>query len=280
MSFYYGLRLFSYRHTVGSVLHVYNILRQMLNFPKIPLFESLCEIFNDVLFPGGRPARNFRACCVRYMGGRLRFNNQTSDHKSGCHKFEIPIHSAKATAGFGLRKEANDSRFQYRKISMLHHVKERGYHLDEGLWDQVYYRNKNTEEGSVRPKTHHFCHHQRRSCDEPFSSSSQHRFCQLQTAILTEFTGPFPVAKINFFKVYMACVQIVSHISDRTHGEKDKGARCLSFLEAMVTAADRFKDNEHKLQPFGYKDLVDSCKEAITIVAGNSSLDEFLWKDI
>ena len=136
--FYYGLRLFSYRHYVGSVLHVYNILRSFTGFQSIPLLEELCNTFQNILFPGGRPIRNFRACCIRYMGGRLRFNPHTSDHRSGCHQMSIPAHTAKATAGFGLRKEANDSRFEYRKVSLFHHIKERGYHLDDALWNRVH----------------------------------------------------------------------------------------------------------------------------------------------
>lgn len=280
-SFYYGLRLFSYRHFVGSVLHVYNVLRKLTGFQEIPLLEKLCDTFNETLFPGGRPNRNFRLCCMRYMGGRLRFNEHSADHKSGCHKFEVPISSAKATAGFGLRKEANDSRFQYRKISLLYHVKEKAYHLDDAMWDRVHQLNNKAEDHqSSNPRKCRSCHHSHHPQIGPLSSSPQHQLCQLQAAVITEFTGPFPVAKINFFEIYIACVRIVSMISDKAHGDTDQGSRCLCFLEAIVTAADRFKDNEHKLQPFGYKALIESCKETIVTVVGDTSLEDFLWKGI
>ena len=100
--FYYGLRLFSYRHYVGSVLHVYNILRECTGLQPIPLLENLCNAFSDILFPGGRPSHSFKACCFRYMGGRLRFNPHMSDHRSGSHRMCIPARTAKATAGFAL----------------------------------------------------------------------------------------------------------------------------------------------------------------------------------
>ena len=51
---------------------------------------------------------------------------------------EISTHSAKAAAGFGLRKGANDSRFQYCKISLFHIIKGKGYRLDDGLCGRVH----------------------------------------------------------------------------------------------------------------------------------------------
>lgn len=121
--FYYGIRLFSYRNYLGSVLHTYNALREMDRMQPISLLDSLCDAFGDSLFPGGRPCQRFKACWLRYMGGRLRFHSHNSDHKSGCHSMAIPAHTAKATAGFGLRTEARDSRFEYDKISILYHRK-------------------------------------------------------------------------------------------------------------------------------------------------------------
>ena len=284
-AFYYGLRLFSYRHFVGSVLHVYNILRELTGFQEIPLLEHLCTTFNEILFPGGRATKSFRFCCMRYMGGRLRFTDHNkADHKSGCHKFEVPANSAKATTGFGLRKEANDSRFEYRKISLLHHIKDRGYHVDEASWDRVRDVNDINEDGiksANKAKKRRSCHHAHSSSQcSPFSTSSQHQLRQLQKALLTEFTGPFPIAKINFFEIYISCVRIVSMISDRAHGDEDKGSRCLCFLETMVTAADRCRENEHRLQPFGNRELVECCKEAMLSVLGGREVEEFLWRGV
>ena len=143
------------------------------------------------------------------MGGRLKFDGSGSSHKSGCHKFEVPVHAAKATAGFGLRREANDSRFQYRKISLLHHVKEKGYHLNDSVMERIEYVNAdNSDKVSGKSGKRRSCQHRHQSQD-PFSSSFSHRLCQLQTAVLPEFTGPFPIAKVNFFEIYIACVRIV-----------------------------------------------------------------------
>ena len=273
--FYYGLRLFSYRNYVGSVVHIYHILREVIGFRSVPLLEQLRDTFNDVLFPGGRPSRNFKACCLRYMGGRLRFRSHTPDHKSGSHHIAIPAHTAKSTAGFGLRKEANDSRFAYCKVSMFYHIKEKGYHVNESLWSRTNALANLSVIGKDR-KTRSCTHGHLKQ--EPASTSCLYQLSQLQRAVLTDFAGPFPIPKINFFQIYMSCVQIVSIISDKTHDGGEIGRNCLCFLDVMVQSADRYKANEHRLQPFGCKELVDTCKEAINEVLGDRSLDDFLWK--
>ena len=262
--FYYGLRLFSYRHYVGSVVHVYHVLREFNGFGPIPLLEQIRETFSHILFPGGRPSRNFKACSLRYMGGRLRFRADATDHKSGSHHMAIPAHTAKASAGFGMRKEANDSRFAYCKISLFYHIKEKGYHVNENLWNRT---NTLAHVSGKQGKD-----------EETATNHHPHRLFNLQEAVLSDFTGPFPIARVNFFQVYMSCVQIIAIISDKTHGGEEGGRNCLCFLDVMLQAADRCKANEDKLQPFGCKEIVNTCKEAMSDVLGERRADEFLWK--
>lgn len=273
--FYYGLRLFSYRHYVGSVVHVYHVLRELLGFRSIPLLEQLRDTFNDVLFPGGQPSRNFKACCVRYMGGRLKFRADASDHKSGSFHMAVPAHTAKATAGFGLRKEANDTRFAYCKISLFYHVKEKGYHINESIWNRTRAIANHDTHATGKDRKDHICAHHLPKQD---TTSCPHHLSHLQKAVLSEFTGPFPLARVNFFKVYLSCVQIISIISDKTHVGEDRGRNCLCFADVMLQAADRYQANVHKLHLFGCKELVSTCKEAMSTVLGERSLDDFLWK--
>ena len=88
-----------------SVLHVYHILNELTGFTSILLLEQLCTSFKDVVFPRGRPSRSFKACCVSFVGGRLRFKPDASDHKSWSHHMVVQAHTEKAAAGFGLRKD-------------------------------------------------------------------------------------------------------------------------------------------------------------------------------
>ena len=275
--FYYGLRLFSYRNYVGSVIHVYNVLKQFTGLESIPLLEESCRAFCDVLFPGGRPERNFKACYIRFMGGRLRFNSHASDHKSGCHSMAIPAHTAKATAGFGAQRQVTDPRFEYRKISCLYHIKERGYHLDEATWNRVCNLGHADEDGKQKSQKRRACTHH----TDTFSCSPQHRLQSLQKAVLTEFTNPFPTAKINFLQVYLACVHIIAKISDRYHGDGERpGQHCLCFVDPILSAGDRCRGYGHGFQAFGCKDLVRICRGAMVETLGTRCVEEFLWKGI
>ena len=192
----------------------------------------------------------------------------------------IPAHTAKASAGFGLYKEANDSRFEYKKVSLFHHLKEKGYHLDDGLWTKVYELADIDSTRSSKQDTN------RNSCTGHRRTSSRHnydgdppqrRLSQLEKAILPDFTGPLAVAKINFFEVYLACVRIVSIISDTAHDKEDKGRKCMCFVDAVLGAADRFKANEHKLQPLGCKRLVETCDGEIL---DERKVGNFSWSSI
>lgn len=269
-TFYYGLRLLSYRNYVGSVLHAYNILRLFGGLHEVPLLEELCNTFNEVIFPGGRPIRNFKACWIRFIGGRLRFNSHDAKHRSGNHHFVIPPYKAEATAGFGLRTEPNDARFAYRRISFCYHIKERGYHLDENLWAEVY-----GDEGKSRKS----CSVPRHHGSAYASCGSQHRLLHLHSKALSEFSSnPLPAVKVNIFTVYMHCVRIIAIITNKMHEKTDE--RCTCFLETLVFAADRFQEQGRKNEPFGYKSLIQTCNDAISVVLAGKSCEQFLWTAI
>ena len=279
--FYYGLRLFSYRNYVGSVVHVYNVLRRFTDLESIPLLENLCTAFCDPLFPGGRPDRNYKACYIRFMGGRLRFNTHTSGHKSGCHSMAIPAHTAKATAGFGSRRQVSDPRFAYRKISCFYHIKEKGYHLDDAMWNQIYTLGHHATEETHKSMKTRSCSHHGHPADTPPSCSPHHRFECLHKAVLAEFTAPFPIARVNLLQAYLACVQILSRISDRYHGEDEKpGQNCLCFVDPLLSAGDRCQGYGNEFRPFGCQNLVRIVRDAMVETLGGREAEDFTWKGI
>ncbi|KAL9099637.1 MAG: hypothetical protein Q9163_004889 [Psora crenata] len=281
--FYYGLRLFSYRNLVGSVVHIYNVLRQFTDMDSIPLLDHLCSSFGEILFPGGRPCRRFKACYVRYMGGRLHFHSRSSAHKSGCHSMAVPAHAARVAAGFGTRKEAvKDPRFDSRKISLLYHIKGTGYHVDSPTRKRV--RGLSDEgEKSSKPKAAkaQSCSHPSHGDHHPSSPCSrhQHLLSSLQKEVVqAEFRGAFPVARVNLFQVYLSCIRIVSTMSDQYHGESARpGQYCLCSADALLAAADRCRDDENPLQPLGCTELVRICRNAICEALKGETVEQFLW---
>ncbi|KAI9657477.1 MAG: hypothetical protein M1821_003159 [Bathelium mastoideum] len=280
--FYYGLRLFSYRNIVGSVMHVYNALRHFNSLKAIRLFDEINNAFNDILFPGGRPSRNFRSSYVRHMGARLHFHSN-KDH-TGCHTMAIPAHAAKATAGFRAPGKSDDPRFDYKKTSFFFHIKRHSYLLDGPTWaetlDMLNDKTPNLGDGTKHgiAKSRHQCSHHRH---QTTPSCPRIRLETLRDALTTDFSQPICTARINFFKLYLTCVRIVSRISDEYHGKDAKpGQRCLCFAENLLLAADRCRDNERRFQYYCCKDLVDICQRAMVEEVGDAEAGEFVWKGI
>jgi hypothetical protein len=153
--------------------------------------------------------------------------------------------------------------------------------VDDDLWTRVY---NLADSGESEPSEERLKQskrsRRRRSSYDHTTASMQDRFAQLHKAMLREFRSPFPIAKINIFEVYLACVQIVGIISDKTHEDKHRGIHCICFPEVLLNAADQYKENEHKLHPFGCKEPVETCKNAMAQVLGERKLDEFFWKNI
>lgn len=271
--FYYGLRLFSYKTYVGSVLHVYNILRQFTDMAAVPLCDRLIETFAHALFPGGIPSRSFRTCYIRYLGGRLRFNTHRSKHRSGCHSMAIPAHAASATAGFGKRSEIDDPILKYRKVSLLYHIKNTSGHLDTPTWEAI--RNsadtRSSPPSSPKACTHHSRAHSILQCP-------QTQLKKVQEALCSEYSGDLPIAKVNLLEVYLAFEQVVAKLSDKSHGEHARPDQyCLCFVDSILSAADRYRDSKACHPVLGHKELVKDCREAINDQLGSRDLRSFWW---
>ncbi|KAL8840318.1 MAG: hypothetical protein Q9170_001402 [Blastenia crenularia] len=315
---YYGLRLVAYRSYVGSVVHMYNVLRQLDDVEVIPVLESMCEGLEDLFFPGGRPKRTFRNCYVRYLGGRLRFHGQAR-HQNGSHGLAIPVHTAKATAGFSSdgEVERKEPRFDCGKLSLLYRIKEKGYSVDNPTWGAIRLvqhdeqhndvdrgadaevpkakappRDGDIETGSPKPQTspqrrkasanHPPLHSRTSSSTSNTSNSSTTNMAEklqpLQQALDLE---DFPTSTFNFFPFYLACSKVINRISDQDHGpEAKKGQYCLCCAENLIAAADACRQGKGWKVRKEVRELVEICKGAIKEELEGRVLEEFLWGNI
>lgn len=271
---YYGLRLLSYRNYFGAIVHVYNAMRQHTQCEPIPILENIINTFGHLLFPGGRPNRNFRNSYIRYMGGRLRLSHNRL--RSGCHSLAIPSHRAKATAGFGA---GEDCRSAHQKTSFSCRIRSNGYHLHRAEWDEVGKIDWRKDGSSpLKPRK---CLHGGVPGYDLASCDTRYRLQHLEQAISVDFEGDFPIAKINFCQIYLAIVRVVSLISDEFHGEKARaGSRCLCFADEVLSAADRYRDSQDDGIPFEYRKEVRICQNAIIEGLGPMNVEEALWKGV
>ena len=293
--FCHGLRLFNYGSYVTAILHAYNILRQFTDIQPCLLFDSIIgsSLSNNV-FPGGLPHRNFKASYTRAIGGRLRFDSHKhkGHHKSGSHSMTIPTHAAKATAGLSIRKSEADAdhRFDVGKISLFYDIKHRDYRPTKENCKRVYIAGSIEKADEQGPKAHEASktpdnagngtcsHHNATDGSSDSSICPAHRLQHLQRAVHKEFSGPFPVAKINFFAVFLKCVRIVRNINDKYHKDVEPGLKCLCFVEEILRAGDlRMEDEKH---PLGFKKATETAKEVMVMELEGKGLEDFFWKCI
>lgn len=84
----YGLMAWHHNYYVGTILHLYNSMIALgaLKPDQVPLMEALCAMFEDSVFLGTRPQRNFSSCFKIWMGSRLTLN------RKGCRSMHSAYH--------------------------------------------------------------------------------------------------------------------------------------------------------------------------------------------
>ena len=263
---YYGMRLFGYRHYVGAVLHTYNVLQQLAGFKEVPLFEGLCDQYEQTFFPGGRPKGNFKACWTRYMGARLKFkkgHRSRNQRDSWC--MAVPAHAAQKAAGLGISKGEHDDKDE----CLLLTIKQQDYRVSEEQWASI--RNAETigkpEDARAVPlKLQSLLSY----ADSVLSPSSH---------------AEIPQARLNHFAVFATCVRIISTLSDAAHTSKeDKGMNCICFTNAILSGGDRIVEARKMSRTRGAcwtkaerEGVVKMSTDAMRDVLGETKTDEWLW---
>ena len=277
MASYYGLRLLSYRHHVGAILHCYNILHQFTSCQRVEILERFIAASKTIFFPGGRPMSSFKNCAMVFCGGRLEFE-RSSIHGTGRHRVVIPERRL-ATNGSGMRVEANDDRFSLSKVSWMFDIMTNlDYHLNQAEWETVDQNARNILEACrLLPKDSAMVKTVMQY--ENYIDAPSHRLQRLmQMALFTDFSDHLPMAKFNYFKLYLACTKIIGIVSDRSH-PSEEGAMCQCFMEQLVVAADTYQRKDGR-KPFGHRALVKIVSDALIEVLGDSKLEDFLWQNV
>ncbi|KAI9673146.1 MAG: hypothetical protein M1817_003008 [Caeruleum heppii] len=272
-TFYYGLKLCSYRHYVGAVLHAYNVMVTFGHIKAVPVLERVATALQEVIFCGMRPVRNYHSCFIRFMGGKLHFHtgSRASVGPGGRQSWRLELPRNGEDKGSGLRRELNDMRFKYEKVSLLHHIKGHKYAPCEAVWAQLHRRSQRTGEDKAKVG-----HGRQRISGSLCPSSPHERLGKMLDGARGEFQGDFPTAKINLFRVYLACVEIVRAINARTdHGDGD--GLCLCFADTLLRAADDYQGRRRGAQRFGERGLREACRQAFERALGSRPLSDFLW---
>ncbi|KAF2101264.1 hypothetical protein NA57DRAFT_72706 [Rhizodiscina lignyota] len=270
-----GSKTWHFSYLVGTLLHAYNALVQakLLDPTAIPLLEALCELYEDVLFMGKRSNNNVFSCWQRWAGGKVvrpphrskTELNQVATTDKKWHLCSIPDPS-----GGGNRWSRS---FDPQRISLFSTLAARSA-LDDEVVAWIYLppekRHRYQDKDIFRAKE--------LFKQEPLLA---HYVERVQAALLEEYQGSFPVARINYIAIYEACVQTMRRISDANHDEKLEYI-CKCPAEACLRECDiflkrRFMNSSRRGVEIKDKKACDSFIEHLIEGFGGHSIEDFLW---
>ncbi|KAK5714859.1 hypothetical protein LTR17_016969 [Elasticomyces elasticus] len=200
----FGVALCRTRGIFGQMLHVYNVARHFDKTPSSPLLEQLCDLFIDQIFLGERPKKNFQNILLRSMGGDLQSRAKTS--KNGRKDREGKFHIG---APKSLMDGAEDNKrlqaYEWSFFDELRGASPAFYGNGE------FYAKLFTDRRAKKVTEKQRMNMEQKMHDMPYALTLE----RIKDAAMPEFTGPFPVAKINYFKLYELACEVLTEIAAR-----------------------------------------------------------------
>ena len=211
-----GLRACDRKHYLGTVLHLYNMLRQHEAIDEeTVVLERLCAVVAQGVFSGSRPDCNFFAKYAAFMGGRLSFD-RSKRHKPNPKGELCPCCGDKIEPHNGADRN-------WRIMMPKHYSKQLDSHdvsAFDGLyicqfqhgchcWPHVWHgldKGKNVTEKQISQVRNELSVH-------PCASILDH----LEGVVGAELKGDFPVAKVNWLEIYITCTEVLANLSRVAH---------------------------------------------------------------
>ncbi|KAL0258024.1 hypothetical protein SLS55_007195 [Diplodia seriata] len=275
-----GLLLCNQRGIVGTVLHGYNAVQQLAEAPiKNPLLDALSNFLVEAVFLGRAPSSNFQSVWMRFLGGGIdKKNVRGKDGK----KFAITFPKRPTNPN-------NSTDFQKRidafSLSLFHNLYGTDWMGRPEFWAQVFTSRTKKTASKQEAMQYETKLHRR-----PFGDA----LYMMSDVVSEEFNSEFPIAKVNFFAVYMTCVDMLTEISRRAVEERPEELRWawdLGVMDSHADAAAGFAFIGFLLQDVdtrATKTKADLSKhsglrlvqDAINHVWGEKKLEDFFWKSL
>ncbi|KAF4625451.1 hypothetical protein G7Y89_g12715 [Cudoniella acicularis] len=282
----WGIRLCNLRGHVGAVLHAYNLLTQldMLNYDT-NILGSLCDLLEDEVFMGQRPTIKFDGCFTRFLGGRLRFPKKRAPPQAGGPKGTDRRENWEMKVPQNANRGNDDSRrLIASRMSLFYRIDNYNYKVDAQSWHEIL-QNK-CGPGPICTG----------SCvikDEVSKLGGVGLIQKLREAARKEFTGILPVAKVNFFKIYLLSIRVLESIG-RQGWQAEAGVRDLPSIESISSTqlvhagyelvrtlfkvVDEHQDNMLKTKLLPHLMSLRSCRDGLLIATkGQNTLLRPLW---
>ena len=211
----YGMVLCNRRRYVGAVLHLYNCLKQLGQMEAEPvLLERLYDLLGQQVFRSPSPPRmDFFKVWARYVGRELPYDPLLHHACPFYESYSPPEDRMKFKPRDRLwrvatKKFEDDKRISLSKVSYFYALESIKYEVnsEEGmatLARMLHVKEKGgdaTDEETAKVR------------DILSSEFLAITLEKMQPAIVSELEGEFPVAKINWFAVYLTCTGILESL--------------------------------------------------------------------
>ena len=288
----FGLILCIRFQYVGSVLHLYNCLRQVGAIDEeMIILERLCNLMEQAVFKGARPDRKFYSNFLVLVGGRLEFDRKNLRRKKGIQPYDmleggdIPFHGRDRTWRMTLPDYITKK--QLTLVSESHFYALNTVRFDFGhpyasdAWTRFY----GTKKGN-------------RPCDKKelaeavkkmYNGTFVDTLDRMKAEVGPELEGPFPIARINWMEVYLTCTEILERIGiaklqePASHCVDGQGESFVShgksFTENLLDCADEHASpgRDREMFPLLAGRYIEYVRHAIAAVfKGKWSLSEIL----
>jgi hypothetical protein len=251
-----GIQLCCGNNYVTAVLHLYNALREVSpDMRRLLWLDQMCGNFTDTLFLGSLPKRNFSSIFRKSSGGKLIKTASSSDGAQ--YRFSSGISCI------------SDRDVDTSRLSMLYTQHRASYQMTPVFVVRLHLGRK------VKDPTQSQI---RKALREINSTVWTVTMDKMEKAVQDEFTGEAPIARINFFAVFEACIQILEKLCGRLNGSEGASAELGFHLvdHLLAQIADHEKDAKlDRLLPY----LLPLKKAVLSFASMDEtmSLNNFAW---
>ncbi|SMQ52148.1 unnamed protein product [Zymoseptoria tritici ST99CH_3D7] len=267
--------------TLYSALDLGFIIAPKLSTP-IHLLEQLCDFFKEQVFLGDRPTRKFTRSLKRFMGGKLETKTDFASNSGDARKSQYQI-SMPQSVKYG---QADNDRIKPAEFCLFHNLRasKPAFHAGPALWAKLFTNNRIK---SLTAKQTLAIDRELR--DAPFAATLE----RVKEAATSEFEGSFPIATVNWFKVYELMVSILTDVAERYQREMPADMEpfqkhfestpanasvgssfvliLLQVIDCNVESSRRWDDNK--------SEGVKMTWEAFERCAGAIEIEDLLWEN-
>jgi hypothetical protein len=271
-----GLVLLNMRGYFGGILHLFNMLQQCkVENVDLPVVEGLCQMFQQEVFMDAslRPNKNFASIITRFCGGTVK----VVKGKGASMVFPDVRRNAPTSGGVDLRIDCEH-------ISLFTNCFAGRFKGSPAFWRSMVDKGKLLR--SHKKPELNGDHDMSKAMAE---NSIPELLAKAETYVGREFTGPYPIARVNFLKLYLDCLEVWKDIAfeyqelvpeEHQHGPRFHICSAFNQLYSAAKIVDqRIQDKKLVVTLKEYYSLVMMRDSLVKVFAGKK-MEDYYWKEI